>query len=271
MNTKIKTLKKILIFSGLLILVSAISFLYEYSQIQDIKNVETTGVIIDKIRNKDGMGRWGDPYKIVIEYNINGNKQKFSTSRAVWHTFGDLDTIGNKVPLLYLSDGRILINKFTYLYPVTTTFLGLAFISLLSLLGAFLVPRSRFRKAENRKKQYLKLAQKRDKKLSLNRKSLLNRLHGWFAFIVLTAGLFALAIIIKLPWLGILSLVSAILLVLLLRKILVCPHCGNTLIQELRELEPNITNRTNWLVVRDYLAKGVPVQCQSCKKSLDEI
>ena len=115
----------------LLLVASAISFAVEWSRIHD--GAEATGRIVAKRRIPHPVGPTGDPYEIVIEYQANGHKRRFATTRAVWDSLGKLNTVGESVPVWYLSEGRAYIDRFVYLYPITSILLVIAGIGLVSL------------------------------------------------------------------------------------------------------------------------------------------
>lgn len=115
----------------LLLVAAAISFAVEWSRIHD--GAEATGRIVAKRRIPHPVGPTGDPYEIIIEYQANGHKRRFATTRAVWDSLGKLNTEGESVSVWYLPDGRACLHSFVYLYPVTTSFLLLFGVGLVSL------------------------------------------------------------------------------------------------------------------------------------------
>ena len=253
----------------MLLIISGIAFAVEYSRIQDGTRVE--GRIVEKHRKASGGGPLGDAYEIVIEYQAVGEARRFATSRAVWDAWGSLDSVGATVPLRYLQDGRAFIDRFTYLYPFTAMLLMIAAIAAAVLLWLFVVPQSRIEAASVRAKRYRDLDKSPQKRPGLNRGLLLKRLHLW---LLLSGGigvLLVIGVLIPSPLLVIACIVAIVLLWSGVGRVLVCPFCGASLKQDLQDIEPRIgSGRTNWLIVRDYLAKGVAVSCSHCGRSLDD-
>ena len=269
MSARAKHVKNILRVVLLLLVAAGIAFTIEHSRIQD--GAETTGRIVAKHRKPHGGGPFGDPYEIVIAYQAHGQRKRLTTSRAVWDMSGTLNTIGATVPVWYLDDGKASINRFNYLYPITTTLLGLTIIGAISALFALLViPQSRYEAYSSRLRRYQEAKNRPHQCLSANRRLLLSRLHLLLLMFGGALGLVAIGILRSSVWLLIAAFLGVILCVFARRWMLVCPHCGASLVEDLKEIEPRISTGTNWLIVRDYLAKGVPVICRSCGRSLDD-
>lgn len=269
MSARARHVKNILRVVLLLLVATGIAFTIEYSRIRD--GTETTGRIVAKHRKPHGGGPFGDPYEIVIEYRAPGQHKRFATSRAIWDMSGKLNSIGATVPVWYLDDGRASINRFSYLYPITLTLLGLTTIGAISALFVPLViPQSHHDVFSSRVRRYQDAKNRPHQHLSANRKLLLSRLHRLLLMLGGALGLIAIGILRSSVWSLIAALVGVILWLFAIRRMLVCPHCGASLVEALKEIEPRITTRTNWLIVRDYLAKGVPVICRSCGRSLDD-
>jgi len=253
----------------LVLLVSAgISFTIEHLQIQH--GTETAGHIIAKHGRPYGGGL-GDLYEIEIEYQAHGQRKHFRSVRALGDT-RKFNVIGTAVPVLHLDNGKAFINGFIYLYPITATLLVLTAIAGVSTLFVLLfIPQSRFEAAAARARQYQQAKRSPRQRLSANRRLLLSRLHRWLFF---SGGMLAIVVMGFLrtsAWIVLVALAGAALSTLIMRRMLVCPHCGASLANDLKELEPSVVRgRTNWLTVRDYLAKGVPVTCSHCGRSLDE-
>lgn len=268
MSARSKQIKTVLRLITLLLTISGISFVIEYAQIRD--GAKVNGLIIEKHRKASGGGPLADAYEIAIEYQAYGEIRRFTTSRAVWDIWGSLNIIGTKVPILYLKDGNAFIDRFTYLHPFTAMLLVFSTIATVALLWLFVVPQSRIEAASVRAKQYRNLKNGPQKRLSPNRRLLLKRLHLWLIMIGGIAVLLVIGVLIPSPWLVISSFAAIILLWSSIHRILVCPYCGASLKEDLRGIEPRVVSRrTNWLIVRDYLAKGVAVICSNCGHSLD--
>lgn len=251
-----------------MLVAAGISFTIEYSRIHP--GTEATGYIVARHQTPGLVGPTADSYEIVIAYQAHGKHQQFVTSRAVWDSLGELNTIGATVPVWYLDDGRAFINRFSYLYSITSIFLILATIGLVSTFFLLFIPKSRYETASLRVKQYQQ-AKRRHRPLSPNRRMLLSRMHRLFFLFAADLGLTLIGILRESTWLYIASFVGAIFWVFIMKRWLVCPHCGKSLAKDLKELEPRVVrNGTNWLIVRDYLAKGVPITCSQCGHSLDD-
>jgi len=268
LSARSKHLKNLLRLITLLITIAGITLAIEYYQIRDGERVD--GRIIEKHRKAKGGGPYGDAYEIIIEYPAYGQLRRFTTSRAVWDTWGALNTIGATVPVLYLKDGKAFIDRFIYLYPFTAILLGLSITAIAALLWLLVIPQSRIETASSRVKRYRNAKSGTHKHLSPNRRLLLKRLNLWLLMAGGILGLLVIGILRSSPWLVIFSFVALVLLRFAMRWILVCPNCGAPLTKDLQEIGPRIVSRTNWLVVRDYLAKGVPVTCRNCGRSLDD-
>jgi len=137
----------------LLLVAAGVAFMIEKPLVQN--DVEAIGHIIAKHRRPHMVGPTCDPYEIVIEYQVNGQRKRLVTSRAVWDGWWNvhLNTIGAAVPMWYLQDGQAFINRFNYLYPVTTILLTIVGIGLVSTLFVFLIPQSRLENAASRVRQ----------------------------------------------------------------------------------------------------------------------
>jgi len=254
----------------MLLVGSGIALAIEYSHV--LGATEAMGRIVAKHRKPHGGGPTGDPYEIVIEYQAHGQRIRFVTSRAVWDRWsGALNTIGATVPMLYLNNGKAFINRFSYLYPITTALLALAGIGGISaLLVLLVIPRSRIEAASSRARRYQQTKSSPHPHLSPNRRLLLRRLHGLLLMFGGVLGLVVIGVLRSSVWFFIAALVGVILWFFAMRRMLVCPRCGASLIEDLKEIVPRITFGTNWLMVRDYLAKGVPLTCRNCGRSLDD-
>lgn len=268
MSTRTKHFKNILRLVLLLLIVSGIAFAIEYSQ--TLNGTEAMGRIVEKNRKPQGGGPYGDAYEIVIEYQAYGQLKRFSTSRAVWDTWGVLNTIGATIPVLYLKEGKVFINRFVYLYPFSAILLSLTTIGIGVLIVLLVIPRSRIETASSRVRQYQQAKNSPHQYLSPNRRLLLSGMNRLLLMFGGVLGLLVIGVIRSSAWLVIASFVGVILLRLAFRPVLVCPHCGASLIEDLKEIIPRIVSRTNWLMVRDYLAKGVPLTCRNCGRSLDD-
>lgn len=268
MSARTKHLKNILRLVVLLLVVSGIAFAVEYSQALD--GAEVSGRIVEKHRKSRGGGPTGDGYDIVIEYPAHEQIRRFTTSRAVWDMWGALNTVGASVPVLYLEDGRAFVNRFSYLYPFTTILLCLTAIGAATFLVLLVIPRSRLDTAYSRIRQYQQAKNNPHPRLSPSRRFLLGRLNRLLLMFGGAIGLVAIGAFRSSAWLLIAGFAGVILLSLAVGRILVCPHCGASLARDLKEIVPRITYGTNWLMVRDYLAKGVPLTCRSCGRSLDD-
>ena len=252
----------------LLLVAAGIAFSIEYSRIQ--VGAEATGHIVAKLREPGQVGPTSDPFKIVIEYQTRGQRKRLVTSRAVWDMWGELNTIGATVPVWYLDDGRAYINRFNYLYPFTATLLSIAGIGLVTVFFLSFIPQTRYEAASSRAKQYQQ-AKRRHRPLSSNRRMLLGRVHRLLFLFVAILGLALIGILRSSAWIYIAAVAGAILWIFIIKRALVCPHCGASLVKDLKALDPSIVRgKTNWLTVRDYLAKGVPVTCSHCGHSLDD-
>ena len=272
LDARSKHVRNALLVVLALIIASGGVFIYEYLSKSSGNGVAVEGTITEKHRKPHGGLPWGDPYEIVIEFQINGHSRQFTTSRAVWDTWGEMNRVGGHVRLLILADGRTYIDKFNYLYPVTTTLLVLSAIGLLATLWILVILESNYSVAAKRREQYRRARSAPARPLSANRRQLLRHMHNWFAMLAGIMVLFSVGITKhNLWWLALGGLVLVFPLALWPRKKFVCPHCGASMVNELRNMVPNITGRrTNWLTVRDYLAKGVGVTCQKCGRSLDD-
>lgn len=252
----------------MLFVIAGISLVVEYYQIQDGTKVD--GRIIEKQRKAHGGGPYGDAYEIIVEYQSSGQLRRFTTSRAVWDTWGSLNTIGATVPVLYLKDGKVFIDRVGYLYPYTATFLGISLMAIAALFWILVIPASRIETVSLRTKRYRDIKKSQRQSPGSCRRLLLKRLNLW----LLVAGGLLVSMVIGIlqssPWIAIYSIVAIVLLRLVMGRILVCPCCGASIVKDLKEIEPSLVSRTNWLVVRDHLAKGVPVTCSSCGSSLDD-
>jgi len=268
LSARSKHVKNLLRSITLLLTIAGIAFATEYYQILDGEKVD--GRIIEKQRKTNGGGPYGDAYEIIIEYQVNGQLSRFTTSRAVWDTWGTLNTIGATVPVLYLKDGKAFIDRFSYLYPFTATLLGISIAAIAALLWLLVIPQSRIETASSRVKRYRNAKNSTHQRLSSNRRQLLKRLNLWLLVAGGILGLLVIGILRSSLWIVIFSFVAFVLLRLAMGRILVCPYCGASLTKDLQEIEPRVVSRTNWLVVRDYLAKGVPVTCRNCGRSLDD-
>ena len=180
-----------------------------------------------------------------------------------------MNTIGAAVPVRHLGDGEAEIDRFNYLYPVTTTLLGIAGIGLFAILWLFVIPQSRLEEVESRERQYRQTRKRPPKRIGENRRHLLRRMHMFLAVMALLLVMAGIGVVRRSAWLYIASVGGIVLLAIALRRVLLCPHCGASLNKDLKKLDPS-PGRTNWLIVRDNLAKGVPVTCSACGRSLDE-
>lgn len=250
----------------LLLIAAAVAFVVEKHRLQN--SVQATGHIIAK-RRVPYAGPTGDRYEIVIEYEAEGQRRSFATQRAVWDIWGTLDTIGAAVPVRHLNDEEAEIDRFNYLYPVTTTILGIAGIGLFCILLLLVIPQSRLEEVDSRQRQYRQLRNRPPKRIGDNRRRLLRRMHMFLAVVALLLVMAGIGIVRRSAWLYITSGGGLVLLAIALQRLLVCPHCGASLNKDLKELDPSLGG-TNWLIVRDNLAKGVPVTCSECGHSLDE-
>ncbi len=268
MSARSKHVKNLLRLIALLLTTAGIVLAIEYYQVRDGEKVD--GRIIEKHRKTQGGGPYGDAYEIIIEYQAYGQLRRFTTSRAVWDTWGALNTIGATVSVLYLKDGKAFIDRFNYLYPFTATLLGISIAAIAGLLLLLVIPQSRIETASSQVKRYRNAKNSTHQRLSSNRRLLLKRLNLWLLMAGGMLGLLVVGILRSSPWIVISSFVTFVLLRYAMRWILVCPNCGASLTKDLQEIEPRVVSRTNWLVVRDYLAKGVPVTCRNCGRSLDD-
>jgi len=268
LSARSKHVKNLLRLITLLLTIAGVALAIEYSQIRDGAKVD--GRIIEKHRKTQGGGPYGDAYEIIIEYQAYGQLRRFTTSRAVWDTWGTLNTIGATVPVLYLKDGKAFVDRFSYLYPFTAILLVLSTTAIAALLWILVISKPRIETASSRIKRYRDVKNSRHQCLSSNRRLLLKRLNLWLLVAGGILGLLVIGILRSSLWLVIFSFVAFVLLRLAMGRILVCPYCGASLTKDLQEIEPRVVSRTNWLVVRDYLAKGIPVTCRNCGRSLDD-
>jgi len=268
LSARSKHFKNILKVVFLLLVAAGIAFTIEYSRIQ--AGAEATGHIVAKHWKQGLVGPTSDHYEIVIEYQARGQRHRLIASRAVWDMWGELNTIGATVPVWYTDDGRAFIKRFNYLYPFTATLLGIAAIGLVTVLFLPFISQTRYEAASSRAKQYQQ-AKRRHRPLSPNRRMLLGRVHRLLFLLVAILGLALIGILRSSLWIYIAAIAAAILWSFIIKRALACPHCGASLAKDLKELDPSVVRaKTNWLIVRDYLAKGVPVTCSHCGHSLDD-
>jgi len=251
----------------ILVLVTAGAFFYEYQQSRG--GFRSDGLIVERNRRPDGGGPFGDAYEIVIEYQAGDNVRRLSTSRPVWDSWGKMDAIGARVSVLYLADGRAFVDNFAYLYPFTTMFLVLSAIATVALIWMRSFGRSRLEANLARTDRYRQARKGSGKRLSRNRRQLLSRLNWWLvmAAVLIVSGV--IGIMGPYVWLAIASFGAIFILSMALKNLLACPHCGASLKAELRDMAPHVGHKANWLMVQNYLAKGVEVTCRSCGRNLD--
>ncbi len=260
--------KNILMLIVLLIIAAGITFSVERSQLRD--GIRVDGRIVDIHRKASGGGPTRDAYEIVIEYPVDGQPRRFTTSRVVWDSWGTFNTVGATVPVLYLKNGEAFINRFAYLYPFSTMLLGVLAAATGALVWLLVIPRSRIEAVALRRKRYKHIKTGARWRLAPNRRQLLRRLDLWLLMNTGLMVLVAIGVLQSFVWLVILSFAAAVLIHFLMRRILVCPHCGASLMKDLREIEPRLVSKTNWLTVRGLLAKGAPLTCRNCAHSLDD-
>jgi len=269
LGARAKHTRNILVVVFLVLLAAGVAFVIEKSFVQN--GVEAIGHIIAKRRIPHAVGSTSDPYEIIIEYQVNDQRKRLVTSRAVWDSWGKvtLNTIGATVPVWHLDNGQAFIDRFNYLYPITATLLGLTGIGLVGTLFVFLIPQSRYERAGSRVRRYQHTKKTPYHRISNNRKLLLKRMHQLFIVLGAIVVLAVIGILRESAWLYITVIAGVILLAFAGRRALVCPHCGASLKKDLQKLDP-LLGRTNWMIVRDNLAKGVAVICSKCGCSLDD-
>ncbi len=251
----------------LFLVAAGVAFMIEKQQVQN--GAEAIGHIIAKRRIPHMVGPTSDPYEIIIEYQVNGQRKRIVTPRAVWDSWGTLNNIGATVPVWYLPDGRAFIDHFNYLYPFTTTLLVFAAMGLMASLYLFFIARSRLEKVLSRTGQYQRTRKIPHRRLSQNRKHLLGRIHRLLVLLGLVLLLAVIGVLRESAWLYLIAIAGVLVWLVAMKKALVCPHCGASLTKDLKELDP-LLGRTNWLIVRDNLAKGVAIICSHCGRSLDD-
>ncbi len=251
----------------ILVLVTVGAFFYEYEQTTG--GFRTDGLIVERNRRPDGGGPFGDAYEIVIEYQMGGNVRRLSTTRPVWDSWGKMDTIGARVSVLYLADGRALVDTFAYLYPLTMMFLVLSAIATGALIWMRSFGRSQLEGNVARADRFRQARKRPGKRLSKHRRQLLSRLNWWLvmAAVVIVFGIIGL--LGPYIWLALASFGAIVILSVTLKSLLACPHCGASLKADLRDMVPHVGHKTNWLMVQNYLAKGVEITCRSCGGNLD--
>ena len=266
-DLKIKLQRNVIRAVFVLLFAAVIVFFIERPLVEN--GTETSGYIVSKHRIPHIVAPTSDSYEIVIEYQVNGKVKRLVSSRAVWDTWGAFNTIGATVPVLYLNDGKAYINRFNYLYPITTSLLIISVLALLSTVLFLFMPQSRIKKIERQVNELKQAKNTTCRQLSPNRRHLLMHLHLLLflaGVILLLAGI---GIYLESPGLYITAIAGVVLWLVILKKTLVCPHCGASLKEDLQELDP-LSGKTNWLIVRDNLARGLPVICSKCDRSLDD-
>ncbi|GMQ76837.1 MAG: hypothetical protein BMS9Abin01_2134 [Gammaproteobacteria bacterium] len=251
----------------ILVLVTVGAFSYEYQQSRG--GFRADGLIVERNRRPDGGGPFGDAYEIVIEYRVGDNVRRLSTSRPVWDSWGKMDTIGARVSVLYLDDGRAFVDTFAYLYPLTTMFLVLSTIATVALIWMRSFGRSRLKANTARADRFRQARKRPGKRLSKHRRQLLSRLNRWLVMAAVVIVLGIIGILGPNVWIVIASVGAIVILSVMLKNVLACPHCGASLKAELRDMVPHVGHKTNWLMVQNYLAKGVEITCRSCGSNLD--
>jgi len=250
-----------------LVLVTVGAFSYEYQQSSG--GFRTNGLIVERNRRPDGGGPFGDAYEIVVEYQVGDNVRRLSTSRPVWDSWGKMDTIGARVSVLYLADGRAFVDTFAYLYPLTTMFLALSTIAIVALIWMRSFGRSRLQANLARTDRFRQARKSPGKRLSKHRRQLLSRLNWWLIMVAAAIVLGAIGILGPNVWLVTASFGAVVILLVTLKTLLACPHCSASLKADLRDMVPHVGHKTNWLMVQNYLAKGVEITCRSCGGNLD--
>jgi len=251
----------------ILVLVTVGAFFYEYEQ--TTSGFRTDGVIVERNRRPDRVGPLADSYEIVIEYRAGGDVRRLSTSRPVWDAWGKMDTIGTRVPVLYLADDRAFVDTFAYLYPLTTMFLVLSAIATGALIWMRSFGRSKLKANVARTDRFRQARKRPGKRLSEHRRQLLSRLNWWLVVAAVVIVLGIIGLMGPYVWLAIASFGAIVILSVTLKNLLACPHCGASLKADLKDMVPHVGNKTNWLMVQNYLAKGVAITCRSCGGNLD--
>jgi len=262
-----KHAKNILKVLLLFLIASGIAFSIEYPDTKD--GIRTEGRIVEKKMKPEGGGPLGDPYEIIIEYKIHDQLYRFSTSRAVWDTFGTLNTIGATVPVVHTQDGKGRIDGFNYLYPFTAMLLVIDVIAVIAMIAVFLIPGARYETSAARARQYRVSKRTPQNNRSDNRSLLIRRLDSLFLFDALLLIMIFFGVYYRMVWISIMGILGAFIAGVSFGWMLKCPHCGKSLAKDLKNITPGIGGGTNWLVVRDYLSKGVPVVCSHCGRPLD--
>ncbi|MFV2068974.1 MAG: hypothetical protein ACC645_18565 [Pirellulales bacterium] len=266
MSARTKQVENILKLLFLLLIVSGIAFSIEYVETKD--GIRTEGRIVEKKRKPDGGGPLGDPYEIIIEYEAHDQTSRFSTSRAIWDNLGTLNTIGSTVPVVYLEDGKGHIDRFYYLYPVTATILVVTVIGIAAMIAVCFIHGSRFEMAAARARQYQETKRTPQKNRSYNRRLLIRKLDSLFLFTAFFFLMVFFGFYYRSAWIGILGILGALMVGVSFGRMLKCPHCGKSLAKDLKNITPIIGGRTNWLIVRDYLSKDIPVVCSNCRRPI---
>ncbi len=244
------------------------AFFYEYQQSGG--GVRSDGLIVERNLRPDGGGPLGDRYEIVVEYQVGDGVRRLSTSRPVWDAWGKMDTIGAPVSVLYLADGRAFVDNFAYLYPFTTVFLVLSAIAIVAFIWVRSFGRSRLAANIARTDRFRQARKRPGKRLSEHRRQLLSRLNWWLVVIAVVVVSGVIGFLGPYVWLAIASIGAIVVLLVALKSLLACPHCGASLQADLRDMVPHVGHKTNWLMVQNYLAKGVEITCRSCGSSLDD-
>ena len=248
------------------LLATAAGFAVEVVRLSDAESAE--GVIV-AFRPLLRPCRTCDRFEMVIEYTTPAGPRRFSKSRAVWDVPGEMGRTGTRLPILYTTDGRAWVDRFFYTHPFTGVMLIFDGLLIAAWLWLTTVGRQRFTKLTRQRAEYRRAALHPRGEIAPARRRLLREVSAMVlamgAGIVATGAGFAL---------GTITLAgSGLALVLGVRIFFwprfTCPDCSGSLVGELRDLGLPLGGTTNWLMVRDALAKGVPLRCSNCKWDLD--